>query len=115
MSAPSSREPVPHASALLVVAVDDAAPELGDPRELLANAARGERTDATLRPGDAAAVVRRALDTSGPAPHLSCGRHATLEWSERGWRLVAFGAIDPTHGLSGDEGIGPPDAEPTRP
>ncbi|QDU84360.1 hypothetical protein Pla163_14670 [Planctomycetes bacterium Pla163] len=95
----------------------DASP-LGPPAALLeraltagARAAAGAAPtalDATLT--DVDAVLRSALAYTGAAPHLDPGKHATLESTARGWRLVALGVHDPVHGLGGDEGIGPPTA-----
>jgi hypothetical protein len=101
---------------LVVLRCRPDAPSLGPPAALLERAlaegalalagAAPTALDATL--ADVDAVLRAALAYTGPAPLLEPGRHATLESTAHGWRLVALGVRDPFHGLGGDEGIGPP-------
>lgn len=107
--------PPAQSRALLVVGIDTDAAPLDDPDALLADAARRERTDLALRVPDARALLARALDLGGLPPRMDPGRRAALELAPSGWRLVALGALDPTHGLDADEGIGPPSAEAQRP
>lgn len=108
---------------LLVLRCRPGASPLGPPRTLLERAllaGAGEldqhggpsspslAVDATAQ--DVDRVLREALRFTGPAPLLEPEKHATLESTARGWRLVALGVRDPLHGLGGDEGIGPPTA-----
>ncbi len=86
------------------------APPIDDPITFLAHraadaAARAEHvTDAA----SIGRVLRAALCFTGADPVVHSGRGSALEWTGRHWRLVSHNAIDPLHGLSGDEGIGRP-------
>lgn len=124
MSAPA---PDRERRALLVLTRDDAAVPLASAAELLERARGRARSDVRLRASDVQAVLRAALalDEPGPdgdararaTPWLAPGRGAALESTaasaSSGWRLSCLGALDPTHGLGGDEGIGPPSASDT--
>ena len=86
------------------------APPIGDPVGFLAQCAadRAAFAERTTDAASIARVLRAALGFTGADPVVHPGRGSALEWTGRHWRLVSHNAIDPLHGLSGDEGIGRP-------
>lgn len=112
--APYTRAPVtsrtgsePH---VVVLTAHIGAPPIDDPVGFLARCAAGSAT-CVERATDALSlgrVLRAALAFTGADPAVEPGRGSALEWTGEHWRLVSHNAIDPLHGLSGDEGIGRP-------
>lgn len=86
------------------------APPIDDPHGFLAQRA-AEAAVCGEHVTDAASigrVLRAALGFTGADPVVHTGRGSALEWTGALWRLVSHNALDPLHGLSGDEGIGRP-------
>jgi len=95
---------------LIVLTARIGAPPIHDPIGFLAQCAAGA-VAVVERATDAASlarVLRAALAFTGADPAVEPGRGSALEWTGEHWRLVSHNALDPLHGLSGDEGIGRP-------